>query len=96
MKDFRYPNGVEELRDPLRVLVDKLHREIGQEFELWIRIEDFARRISVGVLNSQRSAVILVVARCGRVCREIDSQVFDSIRAHLRSASNEDLTLTLV
>ena len=97
MKEYRYPDCAENLRDPkLQLVIDKLHHEIGSEFQLWIRVEDFARRISVGVLNARSIAVTLVVARSGRVCREIDSQVVDKIRGHLRSSAEEDLTLSLV
>lgn len=96
MKEYLYPDGVNELRDSaLRELVKSLSREIGQEFELWIRIADFGRKISVGILNSQRAAVILEVARSGRVRSEVNDQILNRIRSHLRSTSNEDLSLTL-
>ena len=97
MIEYRYSDRAEKLRDPaLQLVIDKLYKEIGSEFQMWIRVEDFERRISVGVLNARSTAATLIVSRCGRICPEIDARVADKIRTHLRSSAEDDLVLTLV
>lgn len=97
MREYLYPEGIEQLRDPaLQRVVHNLHKEIGSEFQLWIRVEDFARRISIGVLNARHIAAILIVARCGQTCPGIDARVLGKIRGHLHSPAEGDLTISLL
>lgn len=97
MIEFKYPDGLDKLRNsPLEQLAKQLHKEIQSEFQLWIRIEDFERKISFGIVNTNFTAIILLVRKGGRNCKEIDKSTLDEILKHLRSSDKNDQIKTLV
>ena len=77
-----------------RPLFEQLRNELP-EFELWVRLEDFGRWLSVGVINRATGvAVTIPVSRAGRVrTLPFQSDELLKIRDHLNDRGAKDLEL---
>jgi hypothetical protein len=99
MRDIQYV--VENRYEPknvageLRPVFDQLQKELGGEFEIWVRIEDFGRRVTAGILNKSKSIAATVPIAIGRrrIRTTLTASDIDRIRSHLTSDAASDLAL---
>jgi hypothetical protein len=93
MADLAYDrsNAVPELLP----IFDHLKAEFGEEYEIWVRIEDFGRRISAGIVNPSNSVAATILLKHGLTVRrvEITAEEIKTIRDHLISHEGADLAL---
>lgn len=77
-----------------RQVFDQLQNELGREYEIWVRVEDFGRSVSAGIVNRSKLAVIVSLRRGSQAIRNaLDSSEIDRIRKYLISNATEDLVL---
>jgi ABC-type phosphate/phosphonate transport system substrate-binding protein len=99
MRDTRY--AVDSRYEPknvpteLRPVFDQLQKELGRQFEIWVRIEDFGRRVTAGILNKSKSIAVTVPIAIGsrHIRTTLTAPDIDRIRSHLTSNATSDLAL---
>jgi hypothetical protein len=79
----------------LRPRFDQLQNEFAEEYEIWVRVEDFGRSISAGIVNRPKAIAVTVPLRRGSqaIRNMLDPSEIDRIRNHLTSDAMEDLML---
>jgi hypothetical protein len=72
-----------------------LKTEFGEEYGIWVRIEDFGRRISAGVVNPSTSVAATILLKQGltNIRTAITATEIAKIRDHLASNAVDDLAL---
>lgn len=98
MNDKLYnPNNfsVEDIR--YKQYFDKLASVFGNDYEIWIRKEDYSRMLSAGIVNRHSLVAVTIYLKYGSV--EIDDflnpSVIEIAKNHFKSSSLEDLKLNV-
>lgn len=92
-RDYLYDPS--KVTPELRPLFAYLQAELGTDYEIWVRVEDFERRISAGVVNPSRKLVARIPLQQGLVTLRmaLTSADIAAIRQHLTSNATEDLVI---
>jgi hypothetical protein len=79
----------------LRPLFAFLQAELGADYQIWVHVEDFERRISAGVVNPSRNLAVRILLKQGLVTlhNALTSADIANIRRHLTSNATEDLVI---
>jgi hypothetical protein len=91
--DFRYDPSL--VAPEFRAFFAALHAALGADYEIWVRVEDFGRKIEAAVVNrSTKIAVRLRVQQGLQTIRSVLAPAdITTIRRHLTSNATEDLVL---
>ena len=79
-----------------RPLFDQLQIEFAAEkYEIWVRVEDWGRNVSAGIVNRPKLIAVVVPLRKGirYIPSTLDSSEIERIRNHLISDATEDLLI---
>lgn len=89
------PYDTTNVTPELRPVFDQLQRELGTQYEIWVRVEDFGRSVTAGIVNRASSIAVTVplTAAARRVRTVLEPSELDHIRKHLASAATKDLSL---
>ena len=63
MADFPYERS--NVDPELLPMFEHLKAEFGEEYGIWVRVEDFGRRISAGVVNSSNLVAATILLKHG-------------------------------
>jgi hypothetical protein len=90
-----YPYDPSKVTPELRPLFAYLQAELGAEYEIWVRVEDFERRISAGVVNPSLQLAARIPLQQGLVPlrNALTSADIAAIRQHLTSNATKDLVI---
>jgi hypothetical protein len=91
--DYRYDPS--KVTPELRPFFASLQAELGADYQIWVRVEDFERRISAGVVNPSRKLAARIPLQQGLVSLRtaLTSADIAAIRRHLTSNATEDLVI---
>lgn len=97
MLNYRYKSDTLSERDRsfLRNTLAQLVHIFGVKYEICVRIEDFARTISVGVLNPKSDTAVIIYLKRGEsyIFHPISSTVIQKVNDHFTSMTTEDLLI---
>ncbi len=93
MTDFPYKP--EDVHDEDRPYFNQLINEFGHNYEIWRRVEDIGRSLSVGILNPETRLAVFIELRTATRTRwsQLDDSDIKQIREHLISSVQHDLIL---
>lgn len=93
MADFPYDRSNEA--PELLPIFEHLKAEFGEEYEIWVRVEDFGRRISAGIVNPSNSVAATILLKHGLTNKRmaITAAEIEKIRGYLTSNERDDLAL---
>ncbi len=79
----------------LRPLFAFLQAELGADYEIWVHVDDFKRRISAGVVNPSRKLAVRIPLQQGLITLRtaLTSADIAAIRHHLTSNATKDLVI---
>jgi hypothetical protein len=90
-----YPYGRSNVDSEFHPIFERLEAEFGEGYKIYVRVEDFGRRISAGIVNTSNLVAATIPLKQGlkNIRVEVTSGEIEKIRAHLTSNEADDLAL---
>lgn len=73
--------------------INIIYEEFKKRYEIWVRIGNFQRNVSVGIVKDSERAVIITVFQGGRTYNYTLSVLIQKVESHFTSNAAGDLVI---